>query len=415
MRAIAPLVQRFLLAELSLEQTRQDLTQIGAGLAKNGKRIAENDERIMKNDRHIAENSNHSKAILERMAGDDATTNAISARVDTLAGLAENDAGRINAILERMAGDDRTTNAISDRADRIERALDHHLWRIDQAKDEINTINAILRWANNRDFSEYIKNTFPPNDAFDLFYHDFEEAFRGTQEQIRERLNVYLLKLKEHIQDYGSAVFVDIGCGRGEWLDVLKCEGVRNYTGVDLNKIQLEVCREKGHSVVYQDCNAYLSGLAENSVDVITGFQIVEHLKFDELLALFGFCERVLRPNGVIIFETPNSSNLITAANYFYSDPTHKRPIYQSTLRFIAERSGFSEVEILALNPVEDMQLKKPFGHAEDYPIWDGNIDFLNNLFFGPQDYSVWGVKNGNAESGAMAENIVIIQETISP
>jgi O-antigen chain-terminating methyltransferase len=346
MQAIAPLVQKVLYAEQAITETRDQISENRNQIAETRNQIAENRDQISENRNQIAENRNQ---IAE-------TRNQIA----------------------------ETRNQISENRNQIA-----------ENRDQITNAKAILRWTNSQEFSDQVTKSLAPSESLNLFYHDFEDTFRGSQALIRERLIPYLLKLKAYMSDFENAVFVDIGCGRGEWLDILKGEGVRNYTGIDMNKIQLSICRENGHTVMCQDCNSYLDKLPKNSVDVITGFQIIEHLKFEELLLLFALCKKVLRPNGVIIFETPNPENINTGANYFYIDPTHQRPISQEALKFIAEHSGFSEVEIIRLNPCECPLLEKPLKQSEDYAIWEKNIDIINGLLYGPQDYSVWAINRG--------------------
>lgn len=270
-----------------------------------------------------------------------------------------------------------------------------NLLEVRRLTEQLSGVKAIVKWANNEQFTETVaaKSIHSTLDN-PVFYHDFEEKFRGTQEDIRQRLRVYLPMLSSHFGIIAEKSFLDIGCGRGEWLDILKENDVKDCMGLDLNEIQLEICRYKGHRVVHADCLQYIQQLPDESLDVISGMQIIEHLPLDILLALFVECKRVLRTNGIVLFETPNSSNLITAATWFYTDPTHTKPIHKEVARFFVENTGFKNVQIIEVNPViYSPTLAKPTCFDGNQDVWNVNVDLLNGLLYGAQDYAVLGVK----------------------
>lgn len=226
----------------------------------------------------------------------------------------------------------------------------------------------------------------------DDFYSAFEEVFRGTREDIKSRVGIYLPIIKDSLESNDDIV-VDLGCGRGEWLELIKDSGYK-IMGVDLNDVQLKKCNDLGLSVVNCDALQYLRMLESNSVSAITGFQILEHLAFDKLIILMEECYRVLKINGVIIFETPNSKNIITGASNFYIDPTHTRPLHPETLKFLAEFKGFNNVKIIFAN--ESHTAKKfvsPSNQLENQEVWDRNISQLNGILYGAQDYAIVGYK----------------------
>ncbi len=229
----------------------------------------------------------------------------------------------------------------------------------------------------------------------DDFYHDFEEKFRGSEDDIRDRLRVYLPKLKEHLQDWSQAVFIDVGSGRGEWLDLLRENGARNYVGIDLNERQNALCAQRGHRVLQMDCIEYLKSLPENSVDLVTGFQIVEHLCMSDLMALIKESHRVLKRSGMILFETQNPRNLTVGADTFYIDPSHKRPLDPRMLSFFVEWCGYSCVECIDANSGEESAaLKLPDAEKDEqeYRLIKEFND-IKWLLFGPQDYAIFAVK----------------------
>lgn len=193
------------------------------------------------------------------------------------------------------------------------------------------------------------------------FYRALEERFRASREEIRARLENYrpfldaLGRLSERPRAF------DIGCGRGEWLQLLGESGM-DAQGVDLDDSMLQACHERGLNARNQDALSALKALPDGSLDLITSFHVVEHLKFDYLQALLAEAFRTLSPHGLLILETPNPENLIVGTNNFYLDPTHERPVPAIFLEFLCQHSGFAESRIVRLQ--EDPAL-----HAEQASI----------------------------------------------
>jgi len=187
-----------------------------------------------------------------------------------------------------------------------------------------------------------------------------------------------VIKVKE------QELIIDIGSGRGEWLELLRESGFR-AEGVDLNRLMVQESKALNLDVMEQDGIEFLKSLDESSVSVITGFHIVEHLPFKVLIELFDESYRVLRDGGLIIFETPNPENIVVGSCSFYTDPTHKNPIPPVTLEFLAQNRGFRGVKVHRLHPI-----KEPL--FVDIP----NGEDLNNLISAStkaQDYSIVGYK----------------------
>jgi O-antigen chain-terminating methyltransferase len=118
-----------------------------------------------------------------------------------------------------------------------------------------------------------------------------------------------------------------------------------------------------------------------SSVGAVTALHVVEHLPFHDVLALIDEALRVLCPGGILILETPNPENLQVAANTFYLDPTHRRPIPPALLQFVAESCGFTDIEVQRLHPRSKEDLLAAGTAA--------GPDGLNTLLFGPQDYAI--------------------------
>lgn len=227
----------------------------------------------------------------------------------------------------------------------------------------------------------------------DEFYHDFEERFRGSPEVIRERLKVYLPYLQPHLPDWAGASFIDLGSGRGEWLDILRYYGAANYVGVDLNERQNRLCAERGHRVVCMDCMEYLDAQPEESADLITAFQVIEHLSAADLMRLLKSCRRVLKPGGMILFETQNPQNLIVGADTFYIDPTHIRHIDPQLTEYLVSCSGYSQVQIIPANACPNWAGVDAAALPEAFSELVRQFNEVNYRLYGPQDYAVLAVK----------------------
>lgn len=214
--------------------------------------------------------------------------------------------------------------------------------------------------------------------ALDAFYAAFDEHFRGSKEEIKERLKVYLPIVRAGGIGVTSTRIVDVGCGRGEWLELLSEEGL-TAMGVDANRILVAQCRERGLEVVEDDLMNYLRSLPDESLGGITGFHIVEHLPIETLVKLIDETMRVLQPGGVVIFETPNPQNVLVGSCNFYFDPTHRNPLPSQVLKFLIESRGFVGVKILNLNPSDEAPVEGDSELAKRF----------NQYFYGPMDYGL--------------------------
>ena len=218
----------------------------------------------------------------------------------------------------------------------------------------------------------------------DPIYVEFENLFRGDRADIKRRFEVYVPRLKDAKLGQPDMPVLDLGCGRGEWLELLRDEGLAG-SGVDTNLVMIEECRGLGLSVTAGNAIHHLRSLPAASLGAVTGFHIVEHLPLDDLLALLDETNRVLRPGGMAIFETPNPSNILVSTENFYMDPTHRNPLPQALLKFLLEARGLCDIEVLPLHP-----------YPASYRLEDDGrpaTRLLNQLFFSEQDYAVIGRK----------------------
>ena len=223
-----------------------------------------------------------------------------------------------------------------------------------------------------------------PSEAgqLDSFYLSFENRFRGKRSEIKDRIRFYLPVLGEVKAGQAGRPVVDLGCGRGEWLELLREEGLEAI-GVDLNSAMVAQCRGRSLTATHADAIAFLRSLPDESQGAVTGFHIIEHLPLEILVELVHQTRRVLLPGGVAIFESPNCKNLMVGACNFNIDPTHRNPVHPETAQFILETDGFEEVTVHYLSPSE----LHPFNEG------DKNSPLLTALFYGPQDFAVVGRK----------------------
>lgn len=207
---------------------------------------------------------------------------------------------------------------------------------------------------------------------------DFTNKFRGESGEIEKRLEIYLPHIKKTANRIKKNLdLLDLGCGRGEWLNVLKNNGY-SCLGIDQSDSMIKICQTKELFAIQDNLFNFLKKQRLNCFDVITGFHIIEHFLFQNQLKMLKEINRVLRPGGLTIIETPNPENLVVAGNYFYIDPTHQRPVPPPLLEFLFSQSNFINLEIIRLCPS---------------PSWQENSNEIERLIRGPRDYAILGEK----------------------
>jgi 2-polyprenyl-3-methyl-5-hydroxy-6-metoxy-1,4-benzoquinol methylase len=216
--------------------------------------------------------------------------------------------------------------------------------------------------------------------ALDALYLSLENQFRGTGAEVKQRLRVYLPTVKESRVGRKQTPILDVGCGRGEWLELLREEGL-SASGVDSNRVMIQQCRELELKVTQADLMDHLRSMPDASLGAITGFHIIEHLPVETLIKFLDETVRVVKPGGLVILETPNPQNVLVGSCNFYFDPTHRNPLPSPIMKFLLESRGYTGVEVVNLNPSDEAPV------AGDSEL----VRRFNEYFYGPMDYAVVG------------------------
>ena len=237
--------------------------------------------------------------------------------------------------------------------------------------------------------SEFLQFYF--GKKMDLFYKSFEDVFRGSRALIKQRLCYYLPLIHGLQVSFNDLTILDLGCGRGEWLELLKEQNI-HAQGVDLDEGMLSKCRNLDLDCIHGDVMGFLKGQSDAYCEVITSFHLIEHLPFEVLKALIFECFRVLKPGGVLILETPNCENILVGSGSFYLDPTHTKPLPSKLVSFLTIFCGFKKSDVHFLNL--------------PWPNLDDVQPSLVKIFYGVGgDYAVIAQKEGSEDVCQLLEN----------
>lgn len=224
-----------------------------------------------------------------------------------------------------------------------------------------------------------------PKHVIDAYYLAFEDANRGSREEISAKLAVYehWLASLDFSQPRLAHGVVDIGCGRGEWLSYVKEKGF-DAIGVDMNPVMVDSCVQRGFDARCTDALSFLRTLRAGSVAAVTGFHVIEHVPFEYLYAIVAECRRVLADGGQVLFETPNPENVLVGSHTFYHDFTHRNPVTPTAISFLLEHLGFEAIDIVR---------SSPYPEEAKVPGTDPLTERVNGHLCGPQDFAVTGRK----------------------
>lgn len=240
----------------------------------------------------------------------------------------------------------------------------------------------------------------------DDFYRALEDRFRGSRETIKARQSVYLPVVEALHAKVGKKA-LDVGCGRGEWLELLKERGVP-AEGIDLNEEFVDAGRAAGLTVQKADAMQFLAAQPDATYELISAFHVVEHLGFNNLLAFLKEAYRVVDEGGAILLETPNPANLVVGACNFYIDPTHERPIPSVLLSFAAEYSGFESVVVVPVNRGfinNDLELMP--SQLAGAAVINKVVSALDTNLMQAPDYAVVAFKRRDPRLTEIAESLV--------
>lgn len=223
-----------------------------------------------------------------------------------------------------------------------------------------------------------------------LDYRGFEDRYRGSAEDVRGMLARYLPRFE------GCRRVVDVGCGRGEFLGLLREQGIGAY-GVDSDETMVEAARAEGFEVVLDDAATHLRSIQPGAIDGVFCSQVAEHLETPQLMALLDVAFRRLEAGGPIVVETPNPETLFIFASFFYMDLTHIKPLHPAALQWALEVTGFQDVRIERVMPVPQgtrlEPVEKGLQQERGWSTMAANVDRLNQVLFGPQNFAAIGTK----------------------
>ena len=211
----------------------------------------------------------------------------------------------------------------------------------------------------------------------DVLYRRLEDGLRGSEAEVRESVREYVELAKANVP------LVDVGCGRGELLAACR-ESAIDARGFDTNERSVADLRARGLDVSLAGIPECFDGIAGGSVGSVVAMHVVEHLPVDALFALFAEAERVLRPGGLFIIETPNAESLAVTGSEFWRDPTHLAPRHPAALTLLAREHYFGIEEIRPIHPFPEGSRFST--NEDDPPLLRRLIDALNERFFAGQD-----------------------------
>ncbi len=219
-------------------------------------------------------------------------------------------------------------------------------------------------------------------------YVGFEDQFRGSQEDIRGRVAEYLPVFE------GTSDVLDVGCGRGEFLSLLRDRGIR-ARGIDVNGAMVDVCREQGLAAEEADALAYLRSQADGSLGGLFAAQVIEHLEPRYLIALLDAAFQKLRPGAPIVLETINPACWFAFFESYIRDLTHVRAIHPDTLKYLLVAGGFQHVDIRYRAPYPERDKLQPIPPqatlGDSVETLNANVERLNRLLFTWLDYAAIG------------------------
>ena len=277
---------------------------------------------------------------------------------------------------------------LSKRIDHTHELIDETNSRLVESSLRIDQTQEDVRYAEGRvgdiatefdSFRRHLGHSVRDLQRLDTWYQDLQELHRGSPENLLEVQKSYLAHFREREWLSTEGPVFDLGCGRGEWLSLMKEEGWA-VRGVDSSEQAVAEARELGLDVELGDLVEALEACPENALAGVTAFQVIEHLPFSRIISLMFAAYRALVPGGILLLETPNPENLQVATYSFWMDPTHRHPIPPPLIMDLSFHVGFRDGSILRKNPWPQWRDKEPETSLESE---------VSYRLFGPQDFAV--------------------------
>ncbi|MBI5116084.1 class I SAM-dependent methyltransferase [Candidatus Poribacteria bacterium] len=224
-------------------------------------------------------------------------------------------------------------------------------------------------------------------DLLDYFHFKFNCVHGGTEKEIREKGLAYI----EFLRNAGTVL--DIGCGRGSFLELLRENGI-HAVGIDSNRHMVDVCSRKALDVTCVDASDYLGQQDNNRFGGIFASHVIEHFQGDDLVRFVRLCYDKLAPGGCVILETPNPLSIFVLGGTFYLDVTHVRPVHPDFLKLLLDTIGFKDIRTLPVSPFpeeEKFQLLK--GKDKLVQTLNANLEKMNKMFYSHYNYAVIALK----------------------
>ncbi|WP_018248110.1 class I SAM-dependent methyltransferase [Orenia marismortui] len=374
-----------------IDQTKIEINDLKEGINDLELEIVNSREKIYEVE---AEINNMEERVYERIEN---LTKKSNDRENTIKEIINEIEMKVNSskeeVYERI---ENLTKKSNDRENTIKEIINEIEIKVNSSKEEIyERIENLAKKSNDREntIKEIEKNitninneTQDKSEAIDFDYLEFENKFRGSEELIKNRMKKYFNYFRE------KSNVLDIGCGRGEFLELLQ-KGNVNSKGIDINKQMVEHCQNKGLDVVRSDAIEYLEQVEDGSLDGVFMGQVVEHLDLNYLLKVIELIDKKLTENGIFIAETPNPQSIYIYANAFYIDPTHVKPVHPATLKYLIERYSLEVMEVQGASAIPEenklLTIHDEYLKNDNLEKLNSNWDKLNNLLFNYRDYAI--------------------------